>query len=156
MRTAYDGILARRDDFFAPLAQHFNRFWDDFFKTNPLASTNPKTIEFPKITAYEDGENFNMHVSVPGTKAENLSIQHDATANTIKISGRMDENYRKTEKNAYLQELRTSSFERTLTLPDSVSGEPDAVLKDGILTLKWKLVTKEQPVQTKCIPIKSE
>lgn len=160
-------LLPCRQDFLAPLEVHFNKFFDNFFKdTNPLASI--KATDFPKVNAYEEEDHFKIVVSVPGVKSENLKVNYDTETNCVTISGRIDEAYRlgspdlrdsskKAPTRTYLQELRTSHFGRTLQLPENVDGEPEANLKDGILSLTWKL-TKQKVIQNtiKVIPIKCE
>ena len=47
-------IMPYREDFFAPLQTQFNKFYDEFFRANPLSSV--KAVEFPKINAYEEND----------------------------------------------------------------------------------------------------
>ncbi len=57
-------------------------------------------------------------------------------------------------KIGYKYELRHSSFERHFQLPDYIEGDPEAKLKDGLLTLKWNLKNKDKPIsENKQIPI---
>jgi HSP20 family molecular chaperone IbpA len=44
-----------------------------------------------------------------------------------------------------IRELKKSSFSRTISLPSWVQDDPDASMKDGILTLKWPLPKSEEP-----------
>jgi len=41
--------------------------------------------------------------------------------------------------------LKRSSFERRVLLPDFVTGDPEATIKDGILRLVWKVPELVQP-----------
>lgn len=149
--------VPRRDDIFFPLEQHFDKFWEEFFSDNPLNSVKGAG-SFPKMNIYEHDGELVVTAAVSGMTANELKVEVSPD-NVLSISGRMSEVHRKTPENAvvYIRELRGSTFERRLQLPDVVEGEPSAVLKDGILTLRWKLKKEEDVIPTaKRISIQSE
>lgn len=154
-----NALIPRREDFFFPLEQTFNKFFDDFFSNDRL-DTIKGVGSYPKMNAYVHNNELIMHVSVPGLKAEDVKAEV-TPENTLVVSGKMSEEY-STPKDAKLgwrHELRQSAFERHFQLPDYVEGDPEARLKDGILTLRWKTkYAKQLPEGSgkKLIPIKSE
>jgi HSP20 family molecular chaperone IbpA len=67
----------------------------------------------------------------------------------------MSTSYESSSKSVYyVKELRQSAFKRTLALPSYAKEEPDAILEDGILTLKWKQPEKLKIPEPKKISIK--
>jgi len=154
-----NALVPRREDFFFPLEQTFNKFFDDFFSSDRL-DTVKGVGGYPKMNAYVHDNELVMHVSVPGLGADNVKLEVTQD-NTLVITGKMSEEY-STPKDAKLgwrHELRQSAFERHFKLPDYVEGDPEARLKDGILTLRWKTKFAKELAQgstTKVIPIKTE
>ena len=149
-------LVPHRNDLFAPIEQHFHKFFEEFWNPKGLDSLKA-TAGFPKMNAYEKDGELVMTISASGMSADDLRV--DVTPDGyLVISGKMSEDYQSPEDAVwYIRELRQSSFERRLKLPESVEGDPRASLKDGILTLAWTLknAKKELPT-TKRIPIKSE
>jgi HSP20 family molecular chaperone IbpA len=154
-----------RDDLLFPLEQSFDDFFNGFFGSS-LDSAKSKS-GYPKLEAGIEGDNWIVRVAVPGVTYESLNVEIEdkpqgdihfpkgdihfvqrtiAPLKMLKISGKMSEEY-ESPKDAtmYRKELRKSSFTREITLPSEIEGEPDASLKDGILTLKWKLKSIEEP-----------
>ena len=54
-----------------------------------------------------------------------------------------------------IRELRRSAFERSVYLPNNIAGDPEAIMKNGILKLTWNLPDKPIP-KIKKIEIKSD
>lgn len=149
-------IIPRRDDLLYPIEQHFDKFFDQFFKKDSLSSIG-QNASFPKLNAYEKDGELVLAVSASGMTVNDLRVEVDID-NILSISGRMSQDYHSPEDSKILvRELRTSAFERRLQLPSNVEGDPIASLKDGILTLRWKLKGQDPPKsKTKLIPISSE
>jgi HSP20 family molecular chaperone IbpA len=145
----------RREDFFFPLEQTFNRFFDEFFSHDNLDSAKGFG-GYPKLNAFVDGSELVMHISVPGVSIEDLKLEV-SPQNIIIISGKMASEYRtpNTAKVGWKQELRQSSFERLFKLPHDVEGDPSTRLKDGILTLRWKIKSRDLIKNVREIPIVS-
>jgi len=150
------GLVPMRDDLLFPLEQHFNKFFDEFFNKESFNSVG-KNSSFPKMNAYEKDGELVLTVSVSGMTADDLSVEVSPD-NVLKLRGRMSEQYHSPEDSRqYLRELRTSAFERSLQLPGNLVGDPKASIKDGILTLRWKLKGKEPlKPQNKLIAITTE
>lgn len=75
----------------------------------------------------------------------------------VTISGKLESNEETTptyNKGKYLlKELRRSSFSRQVRLPDTVEGDPQASLKDGLLKLTW-VIRKDEPEKEEAKRIK--
>lgn len=136
-------IIPLRDDLFFPLEATFDKFFQDFFNSKSNINVAKANQGYPKVNVYEDGENFKMIFSVPGLKEDNIDLEY-RNDNTVTIRGKMSQSYSSpNDAKYYLRELRSSTFERILLLPDNVSGEPNsAELSDGLLTLTWKIKPK--------------
>lgn len=141
------GLVPHRNDLFAPIEQHFNKFFEEFWNQKGL-DTIKATAGFPKLNAYEKNGELYMTFSVAGISANDLHV--DVTPDGyLVLSGKMSEEHQSPEDAVwYIRELRQSSFERRLKLPDSVEGDPKAMLKDGMLTLKWSLKNSKKELQT--------
>ena len=149
-------LVPRREDLFFPIEQQFDKFFDQFFKKDSFKSISPNS-GFPKINAYEKDGELVLTIAASGMKASDIRIEVDLD-NILTLSGRMSEEYHSpSDSLIYLRELRASSFERRLQLPQNIEGDPKACLKDGILCLRWKLKGQE-PIKskTKVIPIIEE
>lgn len=137
-------LIPLRDDLFFPLEATFDKFFQDFFNSKSNLNVAKSNQGYPKANVYEDDNHFKMVFSVPGLKEDNLELEY-RNDNTVTIRGKMS-NEHSTPNSAkyYLRELRTSTFERILLLPDNVQGEPQsAELSNGLLTLTWSLKPKK-------------
>jgi len=149
-------IVPLKDDLFFPIEQHFDKFFDQFFKKDNLHALGNNT-GFPKINAYEKDGELILSIAVAGMTSKDLKVEVD-NENVLLVSGRVSEDYHLPEEAVvHLRELRLSYFERRLQLPKNIEGDPEALVKDGILTLKWKLkVDKSSRAKTRSIPIRSQ
>lgn len=147
-------IVPLRDELFFPLEATFNKFFDDFFANKSNSNVAKANSGYPKVNSYIDGDNYKLSFAVPGVLSEDLEV--DYQNNTVTIRGQAAKKHQSSSDSYYIRELRLSSFERTVSLPDLVEGEPEeAKLADGILTLTWKLNPKNNPT-VKRISVKSE
>jgi HSP20 family molecular chaperone IbpA len=81
----------------------------------------------------------------------NVQILSD---NVLEISGTSKSNGERSENQFHIRELSDGSFKRQLRLPENLEGEPVAELKDGILTLTFKLqLPEEKQPESRKIPI---
>jgi HSP20 family protein len=91
-----------------------------------------------------DGK-FTVSVAVSGMSKEDVDVEV-SPENVLTIRGRISEEHRSPENGTYyLRELRRSAFERSLSLPNHVEGDPKAVMKDGLLTLTWEVARPVVP-----------
>jgi HSP20 family molecular chaperone IbpA len=111
----------------------------------------------------EDGV-WTIEAAVPGVPLENLKVEiepyeSDPThygkdgKRILRISGKMESAQRSEGAEYYKKELRKSNFERMIVLPEYIKGEPEALLKNGVLTLKWEVPELKKP-EKKSIAIK--
>lgn len=147
-------INTQRNNLFHPVQEQFDKFFDSFFSDSPLNSIKANS-SFPKINIFEKDDLVIM-ASVSGMKPEDINIEVEG--NVLIISGRMSYEYHApSDSLIHIRELRSTSFERKITLPDNIVGDPEALLKDGILTLKWKLKkTNQESNLSKKIKIRAE
>jgi HSP20 family molecular chaperone IbpA len=150
------GLIPNRDDFFFPFEQQFHKFFDEFFNKESLSNVG-KNSGFPKLNVHEIDDEMVMTVSVSGMTADDLKVEV-SPENVLTIRGRVSKQHQLPEKSkVYILELRSSAFERRLQLPENIEGDPVASLKDGMLTLKWKVKSKDPPKpRNKLISIRSD
>ena len=148
-------LVRRRDDFFAPFEQTFDSFFDSFFNSSPFSQIKSNS-SFPKMNIVEHAGEFAISLSVSGMTSDDVSVEVD-DKNVLKINGKMSAEHRSPENATYfLRELRQSSFERQVQLPDYVQGDPVAVMKDGLLKLSWSINVSQKPEAIRKIVVKQE
>ena len=145
-----------QDDFFGPVENAVTQMVDEVFGNEFLTSF--KGARFPRLNAVIRDGYWVVEAGVSGVKPEDLDVEVSPEGiltikgkmTTKKIEGGKKDQY-------FVHELSSKSFSRQLKLPASVEGEPDAVLKNGLLTLKWNLPeTVEEEPKTKKVNIKQE
>ena len=142
-----------RDSLFFPFQNHFDKIFQDFFQEFSSVGGLDVTSGYPKLDALTTKDSFIIKAAVPGVQEKDISIE--LNDNILRLSGEMSSEYKQEEEDLYVKELHKSRFSRTIELPENIEGDPEAVLKDGLLTLKWKIKPQESP-KTKKIAIKSE
>jgi len=146
-RNPNSSLVPFRDEFFYPFQQAFDSIFNDFFSESGMSSVRGR-FGYPKLDSYVSDGLYVVEVAVPGHTKQDVRVEVSERdgAKLLKISGKMAEDYQnKDETTYYVRELRRSNFERWLTVPENVEGDPDAVVKDGILRLTWKLKKEEVP-----------
>ena len=145
-----------REDFFFPIEQHFNNIWNEFFGGQMLNSVQGKS-GYPKMDILNDETEFTIRAMVAGVAPENVKVEV-LPEGRVRISGKVEwENHN--NEAFYVKELRTSAFSREVQLPESLRNyneDPEASIKDGVLTLKWKLEKKSIAPESRVIEIKKE
>lgn len=161
-----------RDDLFFPFEQHFDKFFNDFFNNGKTAVQAMKASSgYPKVDIFESDEYLTLHAALPGMDAEKVNVEifdedvsgaygSSKISTIVRISGIMEDVYKSNEgDNYHYRELKKTKFMREFKLPTYVeTSEPEtSCMKNGILTLKWKLVRKTMPKNTpKKIEVKKE
>lgn len=137
-------VVPHREDLFYPFEQVFDKFFSDFFHSDPTSSIK-KSSGFPKMDVMECGNEFTISIAASGMKSDDIDLEI-TPENTLIVKGRVNESYREVGECAvyYIKELRMSNFEREIRLPTNVEGDPKAVMKDGILKLTWVLEAEEE------------
>jgi len=150
-----DKLSTLREDIFWPLEQHFNNFFNEFFKGSSLLDGVKASSGYPRMDVLVEDDYLTVKIAVPGLSRDNLKVEV-LPDRILRISGQMSEEYHSSkDAKMYVQELRKGQFSRQLALPDWVEGDPQASLKDGILKLQWK-VQEPAKEETKLIEVKAE
>jgi len=153
---------ALRDDFLFPIEHQFNQIFDQFFQRDfkGLKDSLKSTQGYPKLDIIEDENYLLIKVAVPGMDLNDISVilQSDGNEKFVEIAGKMNEEHGPVDENSatYLvRELRRSHFKRIIRLPEYAKDEPEAELKNGILTLSWQIPRETNKIHDcKCIEIK--
>lgn len=171
-----NGLVPLREEFLFPLEKKFDEFYNSFFKTG-LSDSVKASAGYPKWDIYQDDGYLIVKAAIPGVKPEDLEvsvedlnisekgavrngnfIQTQDWVKVLRISGKTAEEHRQSKTaNAIIKELRLSAFTREAILPEWVKDDPEAVFKDGILKLSWKMPNEKKEVSSiKKIAIKSD
>ena len=142
-----------RDEVFGPVSRQLDRMLNDVFGQDFTEGVKNKA-NFPPLDAYttKDG-NLVVKTTVAGYAPEQINVQI-LPEGVLEISGSSKTNGHKSEDQYHIRELSYGAFKRQLRLPENIEGEPVAELKDGILTLTFKLqLPEEKKPEIKKIPI---
>lgn len=95
------------------------------------------------IDVYENPDSIIIKSMVAGVKPENLDV--NITHEMVTISGGREDEQRVEKQNYFYQELYWGRFSRSILLPKEVDpDEAEAILKDGVLTVKIPKINKEK------------
>jgi HSP20 family protein len=142
-----------RDELFGPLSRQLDRMLNDVFGQDFTEGVKSKA-NFPPLDAYttKDGH-LVVKTTVAGYSPDAINVQI-LPEGVLEISGSSKTNGEKSENQYHIRELSYGSFKRQLRLPENIEGEPVAELKDGILTLTFKLqLPEEKQPEARKIPI---
>lgn len=143
-----------RDELFGPFSRQLDRMLNEVFGQDFTEGVKAKG-GFPPLDAVttRDGR-LVVRAAVAGYAPEQINVQI-LPENVLEISGAGSKgNGEKGEEQYHIRELTYGSFKRQLRLPENIEGEPVAELKDGVLTLTFKLqLPEERKPETKKIPI---
>lgn len=102
--------------------------------------------EFPgqlAVDVYETAEKLVIKARTAGVNKEDLDVS--ISDGILTISGTLNSGDDSDATNWHIQECYWGEFSRTLALPVSVKeDEVEAVLKDGVLTIRFNKVRQEQ------------
>lgn len=136
--------LAKRYNYLVDdMEDGFNRIINSFFGGNPLAALRSTKGGDIQINVRRSHEKFRIDASVPGVKQEDLKVEVCDSERYVQISGKVSDETSfvgEGDESYYcVRELSRGQFSRTVSLPEDVVGDPDAVLKDGMLSLTWNI-----------------
>lgn len=165
-------LIPRREDLYFPLQQQFDKLFDELFGPKRLPSflNSVKRSGYPKLDILVTDGRYRIEAAVPGVEPDDLKIEilqeHDVPKmfgidaprhRLLRLTGRMSHDYQYSNDTDYhYRELTRAKFQRVILLPDEVSGDPEAVIKNGMLTLTWKLEKPLGEGEAKLIPVKKE
>ena len=144
-----------RDDLFGPLSRQLDRMLNDVFGQDFTDGVKSKA-NFPPLDAYttKDGH-LVVQTTVAGYPPEQINVQI-LPEGVLEISGTSKSTGEKSEDQYHIRELSYGSFKRQLRLPENIEGDPVAELKDGVLTLTFRLqLPEEKKPEVKTIPIQT-
>jgi HSP20 family molecular chaperone IbpA len=147
------------DEFFFPIQTEFDRFFDGFFNDKSVLSRVKGKAGYPKMDIVSEDGKWSIRAAVPGVDPKAIKVEVEPNGDFVRISGEMSEEYRSPEGSKYMvTELHKSRFSREVSIPDFVEGDPEATIKDGIITLTWKanLPKPEEKSQPKLIEVKTK
>ena len=142
-----------RDELFGPVSRQLDRMLNDVFGQDFTDGVKSKA-NFPPLDAYssKDGR-LVVKATVAGYAPDQINVQI-LPEGILEISGTTKSDGEKSDDQYHIRELSYGSFKRQLRLPENIEGEPAAELKDGILTLTFKLqLPEEKKPEVKKIPI---
>lgn len=151
-------VNAVKDDFLFPIQKEFDKFFGEFFGDQSIFDSVKNSSGYPKMDHTVENGQWVMRAAIPGVKPEDVKIEIPEEG-LVRISGQMAEEYQSPEgSEMFVRELRKGKFLREFRVPDCVVGEPDAIMKDGMLVLKWNMEQKEKEnvTKTKVIEVKAE
>jgi HSP20 family molecular chaperone IbpA len=165
-------LLPRREDIFFPLQQQFDKLFDELFGPKRLPSflnSVKSRSGYPKLDVLVTDGMYRIEVAVPGVEPDDLKVEivpeQEAPIfgidvshhRLLRLTGRMSHDYQYSNNTDYhYRELTRAKFQRVIRLPDEVRGDPEAVIRNGMLTLTWKLEKPLDEGEAKLISIKKE
>ncbi len=130
------------------LRNKMDQIFGDFDKTYDYQPGLFLKSGSPRTNLYENGDNFEVMVEVPGISREDLNVK--IQGNYLEISGSRKINTPE-EYKVHRTERESSSFSRSFTLPNEVDSEKvEGDLKNGILHL---LLPKSEAAKPRQITI---
>lgn len=164
-------LQPRREDIFFPLQQQFDKVFDELFgpKRLPSLLNSVKSRSgYPKLDILVTDGKYRIEVAVPGVEPDDLKVEiiqdrdslfgiDSVPDRLLRLTGRMSHDYQYSNETDYHhRELTRAKFQRVIRLPEEVKGDPEAVVKNGMLTLTWSLEKKPLEAEAKLIQIKKE
>jgi len=120
--------LVKKSDFLSP------NFLKDFFEDDIFTDRFLRKRVMPPVNVSEDKENYQIDVSVPGIKKENIKVSYKDRLLTISYEQKHSNEQK--EKNYHKQEFQSQSFMRSFTIPKDVNIEKiSSEHKDGLLVI---------------------
>jgi HSP20 family protein len=134
------------------LFDDFRSEWANTFLAPRAISTD--FVRQPLIDLADNGKEYVVKADLPGINKDDLNIE--ITENAIEISGetKIEQKEEDKDKGYIRRERRYAKFYRSLPLPENVlTDKADAMLKDGVLTVKLPKATPAAK-KTKKLPVK--
>jgi HSP20 family molecular chaperone IbpA len=153
-------LVPTREEFMFPLQKELDKLFDTMFdpKRLPALLNNVKTNSgYPRLDILLSDGRYRVEAAVPGVRPDDLRVEilpGDHGERVLRISGKMSHDYLYSNDTIYKhRELTRAKFQRYVALPNEVSGDPEAVIQDGMLTLTWHLEKPEPSAEVRQIPI---
>ena len=133
-----------RDEFLTPFDAIFDQLMNKQFPTfQEEVGVSFNKGAYPKVNVYEYDDKVGIVAEIPGLDKKNVTV--DVEDGVLTISG--DKHGFDTDGGKCItRELKQSSFKRSFTLGEHLSGEEiSAKFKDGMLSISIPKVTPEKP-----------
>ena len=133
-----------RDEFLTPFDKIFDELMSKQFPTfQDEVGVSFNQGAYPKVNVYEYDDKVGIVAEIPGLDKKNVTV--DVEDGVLTISG--DKHGFDTDGGKCItRELKQSSFKRSFTLGEHLSGEEiSAKFKDGMLSISIPKVTPEKP-----------
>jgi HSP20 family protein len=109
--------------------------FDSFFNEASGKQSSGNGFFTPRTDVIETAKSFDMHVSLPGLKKEDIKI--DVDGDRLTISGERKQLTDNKEDKFHMVESFYGKFSRSFTLPENIDKQNiEAGFTDGILTLQ--------------------
>ncbi len=119
----------------------------------PLWRFGPEEL-WPRIDAYEEGEDMVVKAEVPGMSIEDISVTLEG--DTLTIRGHKEREEEVEDKDYYRMERSYGSFVRSVPVPEGISEKDiSATYSNGVLEVRVKGAAKLSSSWRKAIPIKA-
>ena len=133
-----------RDEFLTPFDKIFDQLMAQQFPNfQEEVGVSFNQGSYPKVNVYEYDDKIGIVAEIPGLDKKNVTV--DVEDGVLTISG--DKHGFDTDGGKCItRELKQSSFKRSFTLGEHLSGEDiSAKFKDGMLSISIPKVTPEKP-----------
>ena len=133
-----------RDEFLTPFDAIFDQLMNKQFPTfQEEVGVSFNQGAYPKVNVYEYDDKISIVAEIPGLDKKNVTV--DVEDQILTISG--DKHGLDSDGGKCItRELKQSSFKRSFTLGEHLSGEEiSAKFKDGMLSISIPKVTPEKP-----------
>jgi HSP20 family protein len=133
------------------LKQAMDRLFEDSFVSPSKLFAGTDGEAFVPVDMYETEKDVVVKMSLPGVSPDDVDITVQGDVLTVK--GETKEEKKEEKKGYIFQERRYGSFSRAVTLPEGLkTGEAEATLENGVLTLR---IPRSEEVKPKQIKIKA-
>jgi len=130
----------------AILQNRLNSIFNEFARPEEPTETLAAGHFVPSCDVYEDAQQLQIKLEVPGIPQQNLSINVEGRTLTVKGERRFESEEK--EENFHRIERRFGSFVRSFTLPSSVDTDQiSATSQDGVLTISLAKKPEAKPRQ---------
>ena len=123
-------------------------FFKDFFEDEVFTDRFLHKRVIPPVNVSEDEENYQIDVSIPGIKKENIKVTYKEKRLTISYEQKHSDEYK--ERHYHRKEFQCQGFMRSFTIPKDVDIERiSSEHKDGILVIllpKIEIAKKEDSI----------
>ncbi len=109
----------------------------------------------PATNITENDKSFNIELSIPGFKKEDVRIEIEKGVLKISAQSEIQSEEKDENEKVLRQEFRASSFSRSFAIPENVDAESiEASQKDGVLQITLPKLNKALEDKVKKIEIK--